>query len=220
MEPRTAGCKGSVAFVSTSAHCATWGARRRPRGGWHAARGKEPPKSPRGERVVELSPATVAVLESYRAPQAGRRLVLGDAWAEGWPSDHVVIDDGLGRPLNPEAITRRFDRVRVRPDRVAARSGRAVRDGAAERRHEPGRGVARGRTLHRVVHVRSLHARPSRRPTGCGHGDRRSARRRDPHRSCCSRDARSLRHGGTAEASTPLTCGFRGRTFRGGAGRT
>ncbi len=92
----------------------------RVRRGIHAIRRKggvelvtHEPKSDRGRRTVEIPAAAARVLAKYRAAQAERRVVLGEAWAVGWEED-VVIDDGLGRPVNPDAITRRFDRLRER----------------------------------------------------------------------------------------------------------
>jgi integrase len=73
-----------------------------------------PPKSDRGARSVEIPAAAVAELERYRTAQAERRLVLGEAWAADWHATDVVIDDGLGRPLNPDVLSRRFGRLKAR----------------------------------------------------------------------------------------------------------
>jgi integrase len=79
-----------------------------------------PPKSDRGSRAVEIPAAAVAELERFRAAQTERRLLLGAAWSDGWHANDVVIDDGLGRPMNPDALSRRFGRLkarlRVRPE--------------------------------------------------------------------------------------------------------
>lgn len=72
------------------------------------------PKTDRGERAVEIPAAAVAELERYKAAQTERRLLLGGAWAADWPTPDVVIDDGVGRPMNPDALSRRFGRLKAR----------------------------------------------------------------------------------------------------------
>lgn len=72
------------------------------------------PKSERSARSVEIPAAAIDVLREYRAAQSERRIALGKAWASRWEVPDVVVDDGLGHPVRPDAITRRFGRLRAR----------------------------------------------------------------------------------------------------------
>jgi integrase len=72
------------------------------------------PKSERGRRAVEIPAAAAAVLERYKAAQAERRILLGDAWAPDWPASDVVVDNGLGRPFHPDAFGQRWRNLRQR----------------------------------------------------------------------------------------------------------
>ncbi len=75
---------------------------------------EHPPKSDRGTRAVEIPSGAAAVLERYRAAQAKRRFLFGEGWGRGWHAGDVVIDDGLGRPINPDVLTRRWGQLRAR----------------------------------------------------------------------------------------------------------
>jgi integrase len=65
------------------------------------------PKTDRARRTIALPPATVALLRSHRKEQARRRLLLGAAWADL----DLVLEDGDGRPISPDAVSRAFYRL-------------------------------------------------------------------------------------------------------------
>jgi integrase len=68
-----------------------------------------PPKTDRARRTVGLPPAAIALLRRHRKDQAGRRLLLGEAWADL----DLVIERGDGEPLPPDSLSRDWYR-RVR----------------------------------------------------------------------------------------------------------
>ena len=74
------------------------------------------PKSDSASREVPIPPSVVRMLEIYQAAQAERRLAFGKDWGAGWHADDVLIDRHDGYPMNPDAITRRFQRLRTRLD--------------------------------------------------------------------------------------------------------
>jgi integrase len=65
------------------------------------------PKTDRARRTVALPAMTVDVLRRHRKDQAERRLLVGEAWQD----NDLVIDDGDGRPLSPDALSRAFYRL-------------------------------------------------------------------------------------------------------------
>lgn len=65
------------------------------------------PKTDAGKRRVPLDPSLVAVLRTHRARQGAERLAAGEAW-EG--AGHVFTDE-LGRPLHPDTLSARFERL-------------------------------------------------------------------------------------------------------------
>jgi integrase len=65
------------------------------------------PKTVRSRRTVDLDAGTVAALREWRRAQLEERLRAGEAWHAGeW-----VASDEIGRPSNPEYITRRFSEI-------------------------------------------------------------------------------------------------------------
>lgn len=67
----------------------------------------KPPKTARSRRTVDLDAGTVAALKEWRKAQLEERLRAGEAWQAGeW-----VASDQLGRPTNPEYLSRRFGEI-------------------------------------------------------------------------------------------------------------
>jgi integrase len=77
---------------------------RRKGGGWRIAEGT---KTDAGDRVVDLTPATVAALKAHRATQIERRLKLG----AGWRDLGLVFDRGDGDHERPGIVQHAFDRA-------------------------------------------------------------------------------------------------------------
>lgn len=72
----------------------------------------KPPKTARSRRSVDLDAGTVAALKEWRKAQLEERLRVGEAWAAGeW-----VSSDQLGRPSNPEYLSRRFGEIAASAD--------------------------------------------------------------------------------------------------------
>jgi integrase len=67
------------------------------------------PKSARGRRTVALPGTVVEVLRALRREQAERRLLLG----EGWTGLDLVVEQGDGRPRDPDTITHRFAELAI-----------------------------------------------------------------------------------------------------------
>jgi integrase len=65
------------------------------------------PKTDRARRTVALPPLTVELLRRHRKEQAERRLMLGEAWQDF----DLVLDQGDGGPLSPDALSRAFYRL-------------------------------------------------------------------------------------------------------------
>jgi integrase len=65
------------------------------------------PKTHRARRTVALPPITVEVLRRHRREQAERRLMVGEAWQDR----DLVVDEGDGAPLSPDAVSRAFYRL-------------------------------------------------------------------------------------------------------------
>lgn len=67
----------------------------------------KPPKTARSRRTVDIDAGTVAALREWRKAQIKERLPAGEAWEPGeW-----VASDQLGRPINPEYVSRRFGEI-------------------------------------------------------------------------------------------------------------
>lgn len=66
----------------------------------------ERPKSDHGRRSIDLDAGTVAVLRRHRSAQAERRLAMGS----GWRDEDLVFCGPAGEPINPESVTKMFDR--------------------------------------------------------------------------------------------------------------
>jgi integrase len=64
------------------------------------------PKTDHGRRKIDLDPATVAVLRSQWARRAEHRLAMGD----GYQDHDLVFAQPDGRPLDPESVSKVFDR--------------------------------------------------------------------------------------------------------------
>lgn len=65
------------------------------------------PKTKRGQRSIDLDPATVAVLRKWRTDQKAERL----AWGPAWTDTGYIFTDESGLPLTPHVIDRRFVRL-------------------------------------------------------------------------------------------------------------
>jgi integrase len=64
-------------------------------------------KTAAGSRTVRLTPETLAVLESHRDRQRFIRLAAGGAW-----QDHdLIICTSIGTPINPNNVTRSYNRL-------------------------------------------------------------------------------------------------------------
>ncbi|MCA9879549.1 MAG: site-specific integrase [Thermomicrobiales bacterium] len=70
----------------------------------------EIPKTRASRRSIIIGPASVAALRSYRAKQAQRRLLLGQAW----PTHNLVFDRGDGLPMDPNVVRSSFRRALAR----------------------------------------------------------------------------------------------------------
>lgn len=57
-------------------------------------------------RVIDLDPATVAALKTWKARQAEERLLMG----AGYRDEGLVFTDPTGQPYNPNSFSRAFDR--------------------------------------------------------------------------------------------------------------
>jgi integrase len=68
------------------------------------------PKTDRSRRTVALPRFTVQTLKRWRADQAERRLLLGEAWQDAG----VVVDRGDGRPFEPGELSRAFAAIAKR----------------------------------------------------------------------------------------------------------
>lgn len=67
----------------------------------------KPPKTASSRRIVDLDAGTVAALREWRKAQLEERLRAGEAWQAGeW-----VATDQIGRPSNPEYLSRRFGEI-------------------------------------------------------------------------------------------------------------
>lgn len=67
----------------------------------------KPPKTATSRRTINLDAGTVAALREWRKAQLEERLRAGQAWTAGeW-----VASDQLGRPSNPEYLSRRFGEI-------------------------------------------------------------------------------------------------------------
>lgn len=69
----------------------------------------KPPKTVASRRTIDLDAGTVASLKEWRKTQIEERLRAGEAWAAGeW-----VASDQLGRPTNPEYVSRRLGELAI-----------------------------------------------------------------------------------------------------------
>ena len=65
------------------------------------------PKTNRARRSVDLPDSVVGFLRRHRKEQSERKLAFRDIWG-----DHdVVLDDGIGQPLSPWAVSADFGSV-------------------------------------------------------------------------------------------------------------
>jgi len=65
------------------------------------------PKSRRSRRVIDLDPATAAMLQRYRTSQRERLFMLGIPMQ----ADDRVFTTELGRPIRPDSVTQAFGRL-------------------------------------------------------------------------------------------------------------
>jgi len=65
------------------------------------------PKTARSRRTIKLTPTLVTVLKAHRVEQAKRRLLLGEEWDDG----DLLVEDGAGLPIHPDALTAAFRRL-------------------------------------------------------------------------------------------------------------
>jgi integrase len=63
-----------------------------------------PPKTDRGYRTIPLPAWLVRELRKHRREQAERRLLAGAGWREG----DFVLEQGDGRPIDPDNLTHAF----------------------------------------------------------------------------------------------------------------
>jgi integrase len=68
---------------------------------------EDDPKSERGKRTLPLTKALSRAFRDHRKRQAVERLAVGAAYED---SGYVVVDE-IGRPLHPDTLTDRFDRL-------------------------------------------------------------------------------------------------------------
>jgi integrase len=67
-----------------------------------------PPKTPRSRRHVYLDKQTLWALREHRKRQREQRLAAGPAWHD---TEDLVVRDPIGRPLQPDTLSRTFDRI-------------------------------------------------------------------------------------------------------------
>lgn len=68
------------------------------------------PKTSSSRRIVVVPKIALRQLEAHRERQDAERLALGAAWAD----TGLVFTSGLGTPLEPRNVNRRWDELRVR----------------------------------------------------------------------------------------------------------
>ena len=107
----------------------------------------ETPKTRKGRRTVAIDPGTVDALARLKDAQEAARSTLG-----GWPTDLVAVTV-IGRPIDPKALTRRFQDVA----RAAGLPVIRLHDG----RHTAISEMLRQGVPVHVVAARVGHARPS-----------------------------------------------------------
>jgi integrase len=65
------------------------------------------PKSLRSRRTISIDSGTVAALRTHHARQSADRLT----WGETWTDSGLVFTNEVGQPLNPDAVSREFNRL-------------------------------------------------------------------------------------------------------------
>ena len=65
------------------------------------------PKMSRGRRHIALPDGLPPFLRAWKAEQASHRLLLG----EGWEASDLIVERGDGRPVHPDVLSRRFQRL-------------------------------------------------------------------------------------------------------------
>jgi len=73
------------------------------------------PKTRKSRRKVALDPATVEILRAHRKAQLEERFALGPGYpVELEPFGDLVFREADGRPVNPVAFSKRFERAVAR----------------------------------------------------------------------------------------------------------
>jgi hypothetical protein len=70
---------------------------------------KPRPKSDASAGDIAIDAETISILQAHRARQNEERLAAGELWTDSG----LVFTDELGRPLHPETVLRRFQRLAV-----------------------------------------------------------------------------------------------------------
>jgi integrase len=73
---------------------------------------ESPPKTKRGKRSIPIDAATLSVFKELRVRRAEEFLLVGRALRD----EDFVFSDLMGRPLHPDAITKRFLTLQRRAD--------------------------------------------------------------------------------------------------------
>lgn len=134
-------------------------------------------KTRNADKTISIDPTTVAALQRWKEAQDVERKSFGTDYA---PGDYVFTQQD-GRPVHPDSIRQRFDRLAIAaglpPDHLS-RSAPFVRHRCAARRHQPKGRQRANRPRERGLLLGDLRARPGeRRPRGRGAGRLVPARR-------------------------------------------
>ena len=67
-------------------------------------------KTEQSRRSIRVTQHVIDLLKSYKADQAARRLLLGDAWAVEWAEHPRLFTNQDGRPMSPSTPLNRLRR--------------------------------------------------------------------------------------------------------------
>jgi integrase len=73
-------------------------------------------KTDAGRRAIAVDPQTIAVLKAHRKRQTAEQLASLGAWPQDGEEVGLVFTDEAGRALNPEWVSRRFDKLAAKVD--------------------------------------------------------------------------------------------------------
>ena len=107
-------------------------------------------KTNKGRRSVALDPTTAAALRTHRAAQAQEQLFAGEMWT----NSGLVFTTELGRPIDPQRVTRNFDRDsfdlhRIEATRTSAQCRPGSRTDAINQVRYPDQRTAESRSSSR-----------------------------------------------------------------------